>query len=80
MADSPYPRLLYRPGTECLGIWGAYDCDLRIVADEQEEASALGEGWALRPDDERLTFDETPPVKNRGGRPRKIVMEPVDGD
>lgn len=45
-----YPRMLYRPGTECR-VWDAHDVDTLIVANETEELEALEGGWSRKPDE-----------------------------
>lgn len=47
MADTDFPRLLYRPGT-AEAPWGI-PSDLRRVADQAEQDAALADGWSLVP-------------------------------
>lgn len=45
---SDYPKMLYRCGGE-MKVCEAFDVDTRIVASEDEELSALEEGWRASP-------------------------------
>ena len=45
---SPFPRMLYRPGT-ALRVWNTHDVDTLIVNDATEEALALVAGWTNLP-------------------------------
>lgn len=43
-----YPLALWKDGTQ-YRVWNAYDVELRIVQDENEEEEALADGWRLTP-------------------------------
>lgn len=72
-----YPRMLYRPGTQALGVWNRHDCDLLIVESEAQEAAALADGWFVKPGEWEQVHDdkaaEAPPTPRPRGRPRKEV-------
>lgn len=42
-----YPRMLYRSGNSF--SWEGHDLDTRTVADADEEAQAIAEGWRISP-------------------------------
>lgn len=44
---SNHPRMLYRSGNSL--EWNGLSLDTRIVADENEEAQAVKEGWRISP-------------------------------
>lgn len=43
-----YPRMLYRPGEEI--VWDGRKLDTKVVADDDELADAISDGWSLGPD------------------------------
>lgn len=47
-ADTNYPKMLYRTGTEI--EWEGWNLDTRIVRDEDEELAAIEDGWRNHPD------------------------------
>lgn len=74
-----YPKASYRLGSQ-VDVWGRM-MDIRVLDGPDDETTALLEGWALHPfditedhEDDALTIVETP-VRNKGGRPRKIPLE-----